>query len=90
MKILPRRMFRSAVDTAGRAKSIADRLADGRLPKAKPVSSRAGYGSRRLCDGCGGLILAPEVEQEHEVPGGVTLRFHATCAHIWERLITSG
>ena len=90
MKILPRRMFRSAVDTAGRAQSIADRLADGRLPKTKPTRSRASFGSRRLCDGCGGLIVAPEVEQEHDVPGGVTLRFHATCAHIWERLIASG
>jgi len=91
MLILPRlpRAFGTVADMRAREKSIADRLADGRLPKNKPVRSRASFGSRQLCDGCGGLVLPHEVEQEHVLGAGETLRFHATCAQIWERMTTS-
>lgn len=86
--ILPRRIGK-VVDMRARAKGIADRLADGRLPKTKPVTSRAAFGSGRPCDGCAGPILPREVEQQHDLGGGETLRFHATCAQLWERLTAS-
>ena len=88
MLILPR-AFGSVADMRARAKSIADRLADGRLPKTKPRESRASFGSRRVCDGCDGLVLPHEVEQEHVLGSGQTLRFHATCAQIWEQMAMS-
>jgi len=89
--ILPRlpRAFGTVVDMRAREKSIGDRLADGRLPKTRPVASRAAFGNGRLCDGCGGPVLSPEVEQEHDLRGGGTLHFHATCAQIWERMTAS-
>ena len=90
MMILPRRFwFRTSVDIPARTKSIADRVADGRLPRIEPETSRAGFGSGRSCDGCGEPILPSVVEEEHALAGGRTLRFHATCSQLWKRLIAS-
>jgi hypothetical protein len=87
MMILPRRWFSTSVDIPARTKSIADRVADGRLPRIEPETSRAGFGSGCACDGCGESILPSVVEEEHALTGGRTLRFHATCSQLWKRLI---
>lgn len=89
MLILPRRWLARGADMGAREKSIVDRLSNGRLPRTKPVTSRASFGRGLLCDGCTGPILPREVEQQHDVGGGVTLRFHATCAEMWERMIAA-
>ena len=90
MMILPRRFWsRTSVDIPARTKRIADRVADGRLPRIEPETSRAGFGSGCACDGCGEPILPSVVEEEHALAGGRTLRFHATCSQLWKRLIAA-
>ena len=56
----------SSVDVETQKRQIADGLADGRLPGTRPVTSRAGFGDGRSCDGCRRPILRGEVAQEHD------------------------
>jgi hypothetical protein len=77
------------METLARARQIEARLSDGRLPKAKSLKMWAGFGNGRPCDGCGDLILGSEVEHEHDLVGGGTLRFHAACSVLWERMTTA-
>jgi hypothetical protein len=70
------------IDVHARAQQIAERLADGRLPRKKSLHMWAGIGKGRTCDGCGESILVKEVEHEHDRGGG-TVRFHAACSVLW-------
>jgi hypothetical protein len=72
-----------------RADKIAERLADGRLPRTKPMALWAGSGSGLACDGCGDVIVHREVEHERDLEGGACLRFHAACSLSWERMIAA-
>jgi hypothetical protein len=69
-----------------RAKLIADRLAGGQLPRTKSVQMWAGFGNGRPCDGCDERIGPTEVEHEHEVGDDATLRLHAVCSVLWQRM----
>lgn len=65
---------------------IRDKLRYGVLPDVDPVSTWAGYGSGRICDGCELIIGPKEAEHETELANGRTLRFHARCATLWKLL----
>lgn len=67
---------------------FAERLRDGRLPTAKSLTLWAGFGNGRPCEGCGAAILGTEVEHEHDLVGGGTLRLHAVCSVLWARMVT--
>lgn len=74
------------METDRRAGQVAERLADGRLPKRRSATMWATFGTGKPCDGCGEPIRATEVEHEVEFEGGGLLRFHAACLTLWERL----
>ena len=69
-----------------RAQRIAERLADGRLPRAKSAQLWAGFGKGQSCEGCDEPVSANEVEHEHDLDGGGTVRFHAACSVLWLRM----
>ena len=78
------------MDIHARAARIAKRLADGELPRTRPVKLWAGFGNgHRACDGCCEVILARDVEHEHDLDGGGVVRFHAACSVLWQRMLTS-
>ncbi len=68
---------------------IRDKLWYGILPNVDPVSTWAGYGSGRSCDGCEMIIGPKEAEHEAELANGRTLRFHAVCETLWRVLRTA-
>jgi hypothetical protein len=51
------------------------------LPNVAPLkTSGVGHGTgHKLCDGCDATIWPKEPEQEVELEGGRTLRFHVAC-----------
>ena len=76
------------MDAQQRAETVAQRLADGRLPRTKPVKLWAGFGDgSRACDGCGDPIARREIEHEQELETGPALRFHAACSVLWEKMV---
>ena len=68
------------------ARRIRDKLWDGVLPNAAPVKTWAAYGSGRCCDGCEMPIVEKEAEHEVELGDGRRLRFHISCATLWQVL----
>ena len=70
-----------------RAAKVAERIADGRLPTVKTVKMWAGFGNGKTCDGCGDAVMFRDVEHEHDVEVGPTLRFHAACSVLWQRMV---
>lgn len=69
------------------AQRIRDKLWYGILPNVSPLKTRSGQGTgHKLCDGCDVTIWPKEAEQEVEVKGGRTLRFHVACAGLWQVL----
>jgi len=65
---------------------IRAKLWDGILPNAAPIAARAGHGSGRPCDGCDLPIGAREAEHAVELEDGRGLRFHVSCATLWQVL----
>ncbi len=62
-------------------------------PAAQRIRDKLWYGSgvghgtgHKLCDGCDATIWPKEAEQEVELEGGRTLRFHVACASLWQVL----
>jgi len=73
------------MDPAGQR--IRDKLWYGILPNVRPLKTRGGHGTgHKLCDGCDATIWPKEAEQEVELEGGRTLRFHVACAGLWQVL----
>ena len=69
------------------AQRIRDKLWYGILPNVRPLKTRGGHGTgHKLCDGCDVTIWPKEAEQEVELEGGRTLRFHVACASLWQVL----
>ena len=68
---------------------IRDKLWYGILPNAAPVSTWAGYGTGRACDGCEMTIGPKEAEHEAVLENGRTLHLHAMCATLWQILRTA-
>lgn len=62
-------------------------ITTGHLPQVKPIRLWAGFGNGRPCDGCGEPVTQADVEHEHDLEDGRVLRFDATCAVIWLRMI---
>ena len=69
-----------------RASIIAGRLAENKLLPTKSLRLWAGFGNGRPCDGCGEAITGSDVEHEHDLVDGGTLRFHAECSVLWQRM----
>ena len=69
------------------AERIAERLADGRLPKHEADMRWDGYGSGEMCDGCSEAILPAHVVFALNLRE--PLRFHAACALIWKHMIAA-
>ena len=65
---------------------IRAKLWDGILPNAAPIATRAGLGSGRPCDGCELPIGARDAERAVELEDGRGLRFHVSCATLWQVL----
>ena len=61
---------------------IREKIADGRLPTARPSRVWAGKPSRQLCAACDVVIEAPAIEYEVDTDRG-TLRFHQKCFEVW-------
>jgi hypothetical protein len=77
----------TAAETLERAKRIADRLETGTLPWTASKKLWAGFGNgRRSCDGFGDPIPVNEVEHEHDLVDGGSVRFHAACSVLWQRM----
>jgi hypothetical protein len=74
------------METVARATRIVDKLKREQLPAAKPVKVWAGFGNGRTCAGCDDPILLADVEHELDFEDGRTLRFHAACALLWQRM----
>lgn len=68
------------------ARRVRDKLWDGVLPNAAPVKTWTAYGSGRCCDGCEMPIVEKETEHEVELGDGRRLRFHVSCATLWQVL----
>lgn len=73
------------------AQRIRDKLWYGLLPNVAPVkTSGVGHGTgHKLCEGCDATIWPKEPEQEVELEGGRTLRFHVACAGLWQVLMSA-
>jgi hypothetical protein len=57
------------------------------LPYEEPARTWAGHGTGGLCNACGLVVNAHDIEYEVELvtAGSVrTLRFHFNCYRIWE------
>jgi hypothetical protein len=65
---------------------IMDKLLQGTLPAADPLTLAGGYGTGLLCDGCDVAITSNEQEQTVAMPNGRTLRFHVPCHGLWRAL----
>jgi hypothetical protein len=70
----------------GRAQRIAERLNSGQLAAAASVKLWAGFGNGKDCDGCGDPIGPADVEHEHDLADGGTIRLHAPCSVLWQRM----
>jgi hypothetical protein len=77
------------MDMYARAAKVAERLANGRLPKTKSMKLWAGFGKGKTCDGCGDLVMYRDVEHEHDMEAGPALRFHAACSVLWARMVAA-
>ena len=70
-------------DSDAVAAVIRSRVMSGELPRNKPTSIWAGYGSDMPCDGCGRSIGSGEVEYEVDMQDGRSLRLHHACLIVW-------
>jgi hypothetical protein len=65
---------------------IMDKLLQGTLPAADPLTLANGSGTGLLCDGCDVAITSNEKERDVEMPSGRKLRFHVACHGLWRAL----
>ena len=65
--------------------AIRAKLADHRLPLARPSQMWAGDGSGEPCDACDQPIPRDDVEYEAQFLPGGTFRFHRKCFDTWHQ-----
>jgi hypothetical protein len=56
------------------------------MPYREPLRTWAGHGTGAMCNGCGCIIQAHEIEYEIEMPHGgsaPSLHFHFVCYRNW-------
>ena len=63
---------------------VLDALSEGRLPLDAPKTMYAGYGTGRVCVGCGEPVHRREVEYEAEYADGRAYLLHLGCASLWD------
>jgi hypothetical protein len=79
-------MIGAPVEHLARAQRIAEQLSTGQLAASASVKLWAGFGNGKACDGCDDPIGPADVEHEHDLADGRTIRLHAACSVLWQRM----